>query len=312
MASVQIEPAYGDQALARRPLIAAIRWEAVLAGVVVGISVQLALSLLGVATGLSATDVSTMEGAALGRGALMWAGVSMLIAALTGGYVAARMSGLKRKADGVLHGVVSWSVTTLLFATLATTATGNMLGTMFSSIDPGAVVSRVASGDAGAAAGRMADLIRSQSGVNVTADNLRILQQAIAAGQRDQAVQYMVSAMGIEPGRAATIVDQGLIVSGSPGQASSRGQAQANQALDRAGLAAWTVFGAVALSLVLAIIGGLLGSLGSRRTTWNDEIGPLAMASTARPASTTTRPGPSVTTTSREPGGRDPLNRDPV
>lgn len=312
MATVHLEPAYGEPASTRRPLTPAIRWGAVLAGVAVGISVQLALTLLGVATGLSATDVATTEGSTLGRGALMWAGVSMLIAALAGGYVAARMSGLKRKADGVLHGVVAWSVTTLLFAALATTATGNMLGTMFSSINPGAVASAVTSGNTGAALGRMTELIRSQTGVAVTPEITRTLQQYIAAGQRDQAVQYMVSSMGVDQSQAATIVDQTLIVSGSPAQASPRGQGQANQALDRAGLAAWTVFGAVALSLVLGVIGGLLGSLGARRTTWSDDLGPLAMASTARPATTTTRPEATVTTSTRDPVGRDPLHRDPV
>ncbi|MDB5797587.1 MAG: hypothetical protein JWP36_1489 [Paucimonas sp.] len=303
MASVHLERAYGDSDPARRPLIPAIRWGAVIAGVIVGIAVQLALTLLGVATGLSASDVATDTGT-VGRGAMIWAGVSMLIAAFVGGYVAARMTGLKRKADGILHGVVAWSVTTLLFATLATTATGTMLGTMFSTINPGRVVSSVTSGNASAAANKMADAIRTQTGTNVTPDNIRTLQQYIAGGQRDQAVQYMVSSMGLDQGKAATIVDQALIVSGSPRQASPRGQAQANQALERAGLAAWSVFGAVALSLVLGIIGGLLGSLGSRRTTWTDEGMPLGTASTARPAGV----GATTTTTTM----RDPLGRDPV
>lgn len=294
---------YAEDPLSRRPVIPAIRWGAVIAGVAVGISVQLALTLLGIATGLSASDVSSTEASALGQGAMVWAGVSMLIAAFVGGYVAARMTGLKRKADGVLHGVVTWSVTTLLFATLATSATGTMLGTMFSAVNPGRVVSSVTSGNATAAASRMAESIRQQTGVNVSEENIRTLQQHIAAGRRDAAVQYMVSSMGMDQGKAATIVDQALIVSGSPRQASPRAQAQANQTLDRAGLAAWTVFGAVALSLVLGIIGGLLGSLGSRRTTWNDNGGaPLAVGSTARPANTV----------ARDPLARDASGRDPT
>ena len=281
MASVELDRL--DQA-GRRGLAPAIRWGAVVAGVAVGIAVQLALTLLGVATGLSSTDVSSTEPAAVGRGALIWAGVSMLLAALVGGYVAARMTGLKRKADGILHGVVSWSVTTLLFATLATSATGNMLGTMFSAINPQRMANSAMVGNAQAAAGRMADAIRAQTGVNVSPENLRMLQQYVAGGQRDQAVQYMVSSMQVDQGKAATIVDQALIVSGRPQQASPGGQSQANQALGRAGMAAWTVFGAVALSLVLGIIGGLLGSLGSRRTTWNETVTPVAHASSARPA----------------------------
>src|SRR5690606_6677615 len=104
-------------------------------------------------------------------------------------------------------GVVAWSVTTLLFASLATTATGSMLGTMFSAINPNQVVSTVTSGNAASAARRMADAIRTQTGVNATEQNIQELQRFIAAGQRDMAVLYMVSAMGLDQGKAATIVD---------------------------------------------------------------------------------------------------------
>ncbi|WP_151447146.1 hypothetical protein [Lacisediminimonas profundi] len=298
MPLVQVEQAYADATSVRRPLIPAIRWGAVIAGVAVGISVQLALSLLGIATGLSVADVSGGR-AGLARGALIWAGFSMLVAAFVGGYVAARMTGLKRKADGVLHGVVTWSVTTLLFATLASSASGSFLGNMFSSVNSGSVISSTASGNASDVASRMADIIRAETGVNLTQDRLRTLQQYIAAGERGRAVEYMAGAIGIDQARAGSIVDQALIASGSAAQASARGQAQASQALDSAGLAAWTVFGSVALSLVLGIIGGLFGSLGSRRTTWSEEGEPLAMASAARPAAS-----PNATV-------RDPLDRNP-
>lgn len=292
MANMEIERGYGGDGPARRGLAPAIRWGAVAAGVAVGIAVQLALTLLGVATGLSAADVDS-DGASLGRGALIWAGISMLIAALVGGYVAARMTGLKRKADGVLHGVVTWSVTTMLFATLASSATGSMLGTMFSTVNSQRTASSVLSGNAAASAQRMADALRTQTGVNVTPENLRMLQQYLAAGQRDQAVQYMVSSMGVDQARAANIVDQALIVSGKPGQASPQGQQQAQQLLGRAGAAAWTVFGAVALSLVLGILGGLLGSLGARRTTWSGSGGQVALA-TAGPGVRDPVPEPDV------------------
>src|SRR5690606_5139321 len=110
-----------------------IRWGAVLAGVAVGLSIQLMLTLLGIATGLSSPSVS--EDALPGSAPLLWAALSMLVSAFVSGYVAARMSGLKRKADGILHGAVSWAVTTLLFAALATTIGGIMVGTVFSSVN---------------------------------------------------------------------------------------------------------------------------------------------------------------------------------
>lgn len=252
----------------RRPLLPAIRWGAVLAGVVVGISVQLILTLLGIATGLSSSDVA--EGDGVGMGPLIWAGLSMLIAAFFGGYVAARLTGLKRKSDGVLHGVVSWAVTTLLFAVLATSAIGSMVNSIFSTVapNPGAGTGVAATTDTRNSG--VLGMLKSQIGSNVSPEALQQLQTYIEEGERDQAVRYMTGLMGVERSRAETIVDQALILSGSPDQASERGQAKVDRALDNASKAAWAVFGAVVLSLLLGVVGGVLGAIGARRTTWTD------------------------------------------
>ncbi len=249
----------------RRPLFSSIRWSAVLAGVAVGISVQLVLTLLGIASGLSMTSVQAGE--APGTGALVWAGISMLISALVGAYVAGRMSGLKRKTDGVLHGAVSWAVTTMLFVTLATSAGGSLLSGIFSGISQGAA--SVAQNTGGGAAG-MTAMLNRQLGTNISPENMRTLQGHIAAGRRDQAIDYMSSSMGVQRDRAATLVDQALILSGSPEQASPAGRAAADRAIKGASTAAWTVFGAVALSLILSLLGGALGAMGARRTTWGE------------------------------------------
>ncbi len=250
--------------IVRRPLFPAIRWGAVLAGVAVGISVQLVLTLLGIASGLSMTSVQ--QGEAPGTGAMIWAGISMLLAALIGAYVAGRMSGLKRKTDGILHGVVSWAVTTLLFVVLATSAGGSLLSGLFSSLGQGAT----AVAQSGASPGGLASMLNRQLGVNVTPESMRTLQSHIAAGRRDQAIDYMSSNMGVQRDRAATVVDQALIMSGSPEQASPQGRAAADRAIRGASTAAWVVFAAVALSLALSVVGGLLGAMGARRTTWNE------------------------------------------
>lgn len=255
----------------RRPLLPAIRWGAVLAGVAVGISVQLVLSLLGIASGLSLTSVSAGE--APGIGALIWAGASMLISALVGSYVAGRMSGLKRKIDGILHGVVSWAVTTLLFVLLATSAGGTLLSTMFSSVGQGAnSMVQSSSGGLGGALSR-------QLGINMSPQALQTLQDHIAGGRRDQAVDYLARNSGIQRDRAGMAVDQALILSGSPEQASQQGRAAADRAIRRASTVAWSVFATVALSLALSFIGGALGAMGARRTTWGDSTTGLATAS---------------------------------
>jgi hypothetical protein len=254
----------GDTSAYRRPLFPAIRWGAVLAGVVVGFSVQLVLTLLGIATGLTATNLS--EGETMGMGPLLWAGFSMLVAAFVGGYVAARMSGLKRRADGVLHGAVSWAVTTILFTALATSIGGALVGGVFTNM------SQLARGAASSSANGNSDsplaaLMRSQGG-RMDADALRQLQDYLANGQRDQAVMLVSSTLGIDETKASSLVDQAMILSGSPNSASPQGRAAADNALHSAGAAAWVVFGAVALALLIGIGGGALGAAGSRRVNW--------------------------------------------
>lgn len=279
MATVPLEPENpssavpaADAAAMRRPVMPAIRWGAILAGVIVGISVQLALTLLGIATGLASTEIT--QGEEAGIGPLIWAGVSMLIAAFIGAYVAARMSGLKRKADGVLHGLVSWAVTTLLFATLATSAAGSMLNNLVGSMMSDLVPNGTAQESQLAPQGDpVLAFLSRQFGEDATPPHLRRLMRYIHTGDRDRAVRYMTDNMHISPLRAENIADQALILTGSSDAASPRAKAAAERAVGAASVAAWTVFTVVALSLVLGIIGGAFGAHGSRRTTWGSNTG---------------------------------------
>lgn len=252
----------GEQA-PRRTFFTAVRWGAVLAGVAVGLSIQMLLTLLGIATGLSTTQVT--QGDSIGMGPLIWAGASMLISAFVGGYVAARMSGLKRKADGVLHGAVSWAVTTILFAMLATSIGSALVGGVFNNMTQLAQAqTQAAQGE-----GPLATFMRTQGGQMDTA-TLNQLQQYLQNGQRSEAVQLVTSTLGMEQQRAEAVVDQALILTGSPEAASPQSQQTTQSAIQGAGTAAWVVFGAVALALLLGIGGGTLGAAGSRRESWDE------------------------------------------
>lgn len=254
-----------SDALPRRPMFSALRWGAIMAGVVVGVSVQLVLTLLGVATGLSAIglDASESTGAA---GPLLWAGISMLISAFIGGYVAARSSGLKRKSDGVLHGATAWGVTTLFFVVLAGAGAGNVLGGMFGGM--GEAMNQAGTTTAGS-------FLNRQFG-NVDPGIMERFERQIQAGNRNDAIALLTGSLNMDPARAATIVDQALIVSGSPAQASAQGQAATNHGIQMATDTAWMAFGAIALSLALGMSGGLLGASGARRMVWNGSTVPQA------------------------------------
>ncbi|OWW19778.1 hypothetical protein [Noviherbaspirillum denitrificans] len=249
----------------RRQAFPAIRWGAILAGVAVGISIQLALTLLGIATGLSTTEVT--QGESVGTGPLIWAGVSMLVAAFVGGYVAARMSGLKRKADGVLHGAVSWAVTTILFAVLATSVGGTLVGSVFNNMSQLAQAGMQGGGNSPIAA------VMQSQGAKLDQASMQQFQQYLQAGQREPAIQLLSGRLGIDQTRAAAIVDQALIMMGSPQSASPQGRQSTEHAVQRAGTAAWVVFLAVALALAIGIGGGALGAAGSRRVSWTSPQG---------------------------------------
>ena len=247
----------------KRPLLSSIRWSAVIAGVAVGISVQLLLTLLGIASGLSMTGMQ--EGEVPSTSTLLWAGIALLLSGFAGAYVTGYMCGLKRRTDGMLHGVVSWSVTTLLFVMLATSAGGSLLSGLFSDLTQGASPMTQSGGG-------IAAIINRQLGTTVNPQDMRTVQEHIAAGRRDQAIDYMSSNMGVRRDRASVIVDQALILAGLPEQASSEGREAADRAVKGASTVAWTLFGVVALSLALSLVGGVLGAMGAKRTTWNEHL----------------------------------------
>lgn len=261
---------------ARRRYFPAINWGAIIAGIIVGMSIQLILSLLGLAAGLSAMDM--MRGDATvseaPRWAAVWQGVTMLIAAFVGGYVAARMSGLQRKGDGMLHGLVAWGATTLLVVLLATSALGAIFGSTFSAV--GSSIAQSAGlrddTDRAAAVSRIEDLIRRDTSqatgqrIDITPQTMSLLQGHIQAGNRQAAIDVMVQSMALSPERAAIVADQAMALSQWFNQAANDTRGRADNA-ETAKMASWWVFGAAALSMLVGVVGGLAGAAGMRRRT---------------------------------------------
>ena len=247
--------------LARRSPFPVIRWGAVLAGVAVGLSVQLVLTLLGIASGLSVTSVT--DGEVPGTGSLSWGGLSMLVSAMAGAYVAGRMSGFKRRADGVLYGFVSWAVMTLLFVMLTSAASGALLSGIFFSQSPLTISEESRS---------IPGILSRQLGINISGEKMRTLQEHIAAGRREEAISFMETQVGVKSERAAILVDQALILSGLPEQASLEGRTAADRTIRQASLLAWSAFGVVVLTLICSLAGGIFGAMGARRIPWSETM----------------------------------------
>ncbi len=251
------------EGVTRRILVPTLRWGAILAGVAAGLSTQLLLAMLGLASGLSLANVS--EGVTPGSGTLLWSILSLLIAAIVGSYVAGRVSGLSRKVDGMLHGVVTWSVSTLLFIMMATSVGGTLLSGIFYDIGQGSAAINQAPSSIG-----FVGMLNRQIGSNLNPQDFRILQEDILNGKRDAAISFLTSRSGLKTDRAVNIVDQALILSGQSQLASSEARANTERSIKAVSLVAWSVFLATALSLIASIFGGLIGATTATRITWED------------------------------------------
>ena len=108
-----------------------VSWQAIFAGVIVAVSLQILLSLLGAAIGLGMVHTNagaTPDAGSFGMGAGIWWLVSNLIALAAGGYVAAWLAGITLRFDGMLHGLVTWGIATLLTIYLLSSAVGGLIG----------------------------------------------------------------------------------------------------------------------------------------------------------------------------------------
>lgn len=258
MASVMDVQSLETTRAARRPAFSAIRWGAIIGGLVGGTATYLLLSLLGVAIGLTAVDPQSAEPVgAVPLATGIWTGISMLVGAFVGGYVAGHMSGLSRSSDGMLHGFVSWGATTLLYSVLTVSALGAILGGTFKILSEGMQGATQAVGGSGNVMDQLAGSIAGNGQGTVNTQTLSALKQAMSTGDRDGAIDIMVSQMGFEPDRAAQVVDRTMPLLGPAAGQNARGAAE--QAAGALTAASWWLFIGLLVSLALGVAGGAAG-----------------------------------------------------
>lgn len=116
---------YGQTGFLKR-----ISWSAVFAGVLIAIVTQMLLTLLGLGIGLATIDPleESRPMAGLGVGSAIWYIVSSLLSLFIGGWVAGRLASAPRRFDGIIHGVLTWCLTTLLTIYFLTTTVGSIIG----------------------------------------------------------------------------------------------------------------------------------------------------------------------------------------
>lgn len=90
-----------------------LSWGAIFAGAVVATVLQITLALLGIGLGFLGWNPGDPL-SNLGTGALIWFGVTAILTLFVGGLTTGRLAGVLTPGDGALHGIVMWSISTLL------------------------------------------------------------------------------------------------------------------------------------------------------------------------------------------------------
>jgi len=111
-------------------LVRRVSWGAILAGLFVTLVIQVMFTLLGAAIGLASVDPLRQgpSGKSIAIGSGIWLLVTGLVSIWLGACIAGRLSGGPGRADGLIHGIVTWSVSTCATLLLLATATTALLG----------------------------------------------------------------------------------------------------------------------------------------------------------------------------------------
>ncbi len=172
------DPLYAAPSYGRTSFVKRISWSAVFAGVLIAVVSQLLLSLLGLGIGLGTIDPMEEQNptAGLGTGTAIWYVVSSLLSLLAGGWVAGRLASSPRPFDGIIHGVLTWALVTLVTIYFLTTTIGSLIGGAGRLVGGIVRTAGSAAGTVASAAGpELGQVVKGQleqNGINV--DNLNL------------------------------------------------------------------------------------------------------------------------------------------
>lgn len=268
----------------RTVLINKVSWGAVVAGCVVSLVTMLVLNLLGAGIGLSTINpadgsVPSLETA--GYSIAIWAMLAGVIAAFLGGFASGRLSGKPKASTAGWNGLVTWAVTTLVVAYLATSSAGALLGGTMRTVAAlaGGTTTAVAAGTAATASspeatGAVDNAMRQQLGV--TLPQTGTVQQAMADAAKavvtgDQAAidaakahaaDALVQAQGITYDQAMAQVNSAIAqTDATVAQVKQQAPRVTQDAAQGAANAALLAVVAMVLAAVASWFGGRAGSV---------------------------------------------------
>lgn len=109
--------------------VSRVSWAAVFGGTLIMLITLMLLSLLGIGIGIGSfnpvEEARPLEG--IGTGALVWWVISNILAVFAGAFTAAKLTNLSYKYSGILHGILTWSLYTIISFVIMTSAVGAIL-----------------------------------------------------------------------------------------------------------------------------------------------------------------------------------------
>ncbi len=290
-----------EEVLADQTIVAAgpvswrrVSWGAIWAGFFVTLVIQVMLTLLGAGFGAAAINPASQHnsGNGLALGSAIWLVVTGLISLFIGGYVAGRMSGGPRRADGLLHGIVTWSLTEMATILLLMTAIGGLMGGIGSLLGGAIGIAQYTQGGQGTLSSTQQQLEqlypqpgsiqptgRTQNSQSGSSNELASLAQqdpelggvlarleakggaAKDAQDRDQLLNLLTTQHGMNQQQASHAIDQwDQQFQQTKGQVGQQARQVAQQATQGISTAAFAGFVAMILGLVVAAWGGWTGT----------------------------------------------------
>ena len=236
-----------------------ISWGGIWAGALIVLGTLLFLSTLGLAVGVSAVNPGNTDAESIGVGAVIWSGLALLIALFAGGMAATRLGMVFDRATGAFEGALVWVVSFVAILWLASSGV-QLVASGISHIFSGVTQT------IGSAAGGLDDLSSGDVGqiVGRLKDPRTVSTVATATGMPEEEVRstlgeiaQRVDAARDNPEQAAAEVRSGTE------RLMARAREQLPAAAERiqggAAKTAWITFGAMALSLLAAIGGAMVG-----------------------------------------------------
>lgn len=274
MSSVAHEPHYNRRVSDRTSSYASllhaqgikVSWGGIWGGVLLAVGLLILLTALGVAVGVSAVQPGETEASTLGTGAGIWAAISLLLALFIGGFAATRLGAITDRATGFFEGALVWVVSILLMGYFAGSGVGLLAGGAFKMIGGasqaiGSVMQSQGGGSGGVDVSGSVDQILQRLRDPSTAQQVAQVTGMPESEVRQslQSTAQRVEASRDNPSQAAAEAKQGMSQLMEKAKSSGALQQKAEEVKPAVSKTAWITFGALLLSLILAIIGAMAG-----------------------------------------------------